>query len=83
MRGSGTIDSVAATRVAQAEVVDQARSEGVGLVEDSLLAEDMGETDHSTGADDRAGNRSAALGERRDWLLNVGEVGVTGKASVV
>ena len=49
-RGAG--DGVAAAGVAEAEVVEQVGGEGVGFVEDGLLAEDVGEAGDAAGADD-------------------------------
>ena len=55
----------------------------MGLVEDGLLPEDVREADDSTGANDGTGNRAAAIGQWSNWLLHIGEVGVSPKASVV
>ena len=78
----GAGDVIGAAGVAEAEVVDEVRGEGVRLVEDGLLAEDVGEADDSAGAEDGAGDGSAAVGERRDGLLDVVEVGVAGEGVV-
>src|SRR5579864_4588505 len=61
-----TVDGVAATCVAQPEVIEQSWSEGVGFVEDGLLPEYVREAYDSTGADDRAGDQPTAVREWRD-----------------
>ena len=75
-------DGVAAAGVAEAEVVEQARGEGVGLVEDGLLAEDVGEAGDATGAEDRAADEAAAVGERGDGLFDFVVEGVAAEGAV-
>ena len=79
----GADNGVAAASVAHAEVVEDSRGEGVGFVDDGLLAEDVGEADDGSGADDGAGDGSAAVGKGGDGLFDVGEVGVTAEGAVV
>ncbi len=52
------------------------RGEGVSLVEDGLLAEDVRKTSDASGADDGATDQAAAIGERGDGLLDIGEVAI-------
>ena len=73
---------VGAAGVADAGVVEQAGGEGVGLVEDDLLAEDVGEAGGSGGAEDGGGRGAGAFGEEGYGLLDFGVVGVAGEGSV-
>ena len=57
-------DGVAAACVAEAEIVEQASGEGVGLIEDSLLAKHVGEARDAAGSKDRAGDETASVGQR-------------------
>ena len=79
-RGAG--NRVAAPRVTDAEIIQQMRRKGMRLVEDSLLAEDVGEAGNSAGADDCAGESSAAVGQRGDRLLDFVVVGVAAKGTI-
>ena len=53
--GVGEGDSkliVASAGVAEAEIVEEMRREGMGFIKDKLLAEDVGEAGHVAGAED-------------------------------
>ena len=73
---------VGAAGVADACVVEEAGGEGVGLVEDDLLAEDVGESGGSRGAEDGGGGGPGAFGEEGHGLLDLGVVGVAGEGAV-
>ena len=74
---------VAAACVADAQIVEQVRRERVRLIEDGLLSEDVREAHDVAAADDSSDGGAAAIGQRGDRLLDVGEVGVAAEGSVV
>ena len=54
----------------------------MGLVEDGLLAKDVGEASDAAGSEDRAGDGAASIGQRRDRLLDFVVVGVAAEGAV-